>query len=112
MASDNGYMTETATPAPRITATHLRQALATAEGVVVQDATSGDVYALPHGLTKLQATDGNLVVILTNAEAVSYLHAAEGHHGRAAQKATTILAWELELIDTRLAGWSALGGTR
>jgi hypothetical protein len=98
-------MTETATPAPRITALHLRQALATPAGVVVQDLADGSTYALPHGLTKAQALDDSIVVVLTRDEAASYLAAADGSHPAAARAATTVLAWEIDLIDTRLADY-------
>lgn len=100
-------MSETATPAPRITATLLRQALATPAGVVVQDLADGATYALPHGLTKAQSLDDSLIVVLTAAEAASYLRSADGHHAAAARAATTVLQWECELIDSRLAAWAA-----
>lgn len=100
-------MTETATPAPRITATLLRQALATPAGAIVQDMADGSTYALPHGLTKAQTLDDSLVVVLTHGEASSYLAAADGSHGQAARSATTVLAWEIELLDRQLATWTA-----
>jgi hypothetical protein len=88
--------------APKITAPLMRQALATRAGVVVQDATTGAVYALPQGMTKLQSMDGNLVVVLTNDEAESYVTAAAGNYGQAARTATTVLAWEIDTIESRL----------
>lgn len=97
----------TATPAPRITATHLRQALATPAGVVIQDLADGSTYALPCGLTKAQSMDDSLIVVLTHDEAASYLQAADGSHAAAARTATVVLAWECELLDSRLADWTA-----
>src|SRR3569833_401361 len=96
-----------ATPAPRITATQLRQALATRDGVVVQQQSTGATYALPQGMTKLQTLDGDLVVVLTNGEAAAYLRAAAGSYAKAARAATPELEWEIRMIDERLASWSA-----
>lgn len=93
-------------PSPRLTATHLRQALATPVGVVVQDATTGRVFALPHGLTKPQALDETLVVVLTQREAAWYVEAAAGSYAAAARNATTVVRWEIEQIDARLAAWA------
>jgi hypothetical protein len=100
--SDTQDMTES-TDAPRITATALRQALATRAGVIVQDLADGAVYAVPHGLTKAQTLDDSLVVVLTRDEAASYLAAADGRHADAARAASTVLAWEIEFVDRQLA---------
>lgn len=91
--------------APKITANHLRQALATPVGVVVQDMADGRVYALPHGLTKVQSMDDSLVVLLTNTAADSYVREADGSYARAARTATTVLAWEISYIDEQIAAW-------
>ena len=94
-------------PAPRITGTHLRQALATRAGVVVQDQRDGVVYALPQGMTKTQSMDGDLVVVLTNDEAAWFVQAADGKYPAAAKTATAIRAWEIEQIEANLARWAA-----
>jgi len=100
-------MNMTELPAPRITATQLRQALATRDGVVVQQQSTGAVYALPQGMTKAQSMDGDLVVLLTNEAAASYVREAGSNYGKAARTATTVLAWEIEFVDAQLAAWSA-----
>lgn len=100
--------TETETPAPRITAAVLRQALATAAGVVVQDVATGVTFALPQGMTKLQTMDETLVVVLTNDEAESYVRGAGGQYGPAAKTATTVLAWEIETVEARLTARASL----
>lgn len=97
------------TPAPKITATQLRLALATRAGVIVQDLADGSTYALPKGLTKLQALDGNLCVVLPHEEAAFYLTEADGNHAKAARLATTVLAWEIQQMDARIAAWAARG---
>lgn len=88
--------------APRVTAAHLRQALVTRDGVVVQDATTGVTYALPQGMTKRQAMDETLIVVLTHGEAEAYVTAAGGQYGPAARAATTVLGWEIETVEARL----------
>jgi hypothetical protein len=93
--------------APRITATHLRQALATRAGVVVEQQSTGAVYALPQGLTKSQSQDGDLIVLVTNEVAESYVREAAGNYAKAAKTATTILAWEIATIEARLADYAA-----
>jgi hypothetical protein len=93
--------------APRITATHLRQALATRAGVVVQDQRDGVVRAIPQGLTKLQSQDPDLVVLLTNEEAEFYVRGAGGSYGAGARTATTVLRWEFETIEANLADYAA-----
>jgi hypothetical protein len=92
--------------APQITATMLRQALATRAGVVVQDALIGTVYALPQGMTKLQTMDDTLVVIVTNQAAQDYVLECGGSYGRAAKLATLMLAWELETIEVNLSRYA------
>jgi hypothetical protein len=89
--------------APKITATQLRQVLATRAGLLAQDMADGRTYAYPKGLTKAEAMDESLVVVLTHDEAASYLAEADGDHARAAKVAALVLAWEMEQIDRRLA---------
>jgi hypothetical protein len=86
-------MSTHATRAPRITTTALRAVLSTRDGLALW-LPSGDVEAAPTGLTKAQATDPSLVVILTHAEAVSFLAATDGEHRAAAVAATATLAWQ------------------
>ena len=97
----------TETPAPLITATLLRQALATRAGVIVQDATTGATYAQPQGLTKSQSQDPTLVVVLTNEECEFYVRGAGGRHAAAARTASTVLRWEIEYVEARLADYAA-----
>lgn len=99
-------MTES-TDAPRITATALRQALATSAGVIVQDLADGSTFALPYGLTKLQAMDDSLIVVATHSEAADMLAFHDGRHSDAARALTVLRAWEIELLDRQLADWSA-----
>lgn len=92
---------------PTITANLLRQATATRAGVIVEQQSTGAVYALPQGMTKLQTQDGDLVVIVTNAAAETYVDEADGNYAKAAKTATTILAWEIATIEARLAAYAA-----
>lgn len=95
------------TDAPRITATALRQALATSAGVVVQDLADGTTFALPYGLTKLQALDESLVVVATNREAADMLAAHGGRHADAARALTVLRSWEVDMLDRQLAAYAA-----
>lgn len=88
--------------APKVTGAQLRAVLAhpSREGVVLQLPT-GDTEAAPAGLTKAQALDPNLVVVLTYGETVDYMAAADGdteaqRARAAAAAATTVLAWQHE----------------
>lgn len=90
------YMSRPATRAPRITVTTLRAVLSTPAGVAVWLPT-GDVEAAPTGLTKAQAMDPTLVVVLTSAEARSFLDATQGDERAAAVAATAALAWQHRL---------------
>lgn len=95
--------------APRITATALRQCLATRAGVIVQDLADGATYALPKGLSKAESMDDSLVVVLTYEEAAFYLREADGSRATAARAATAVIGWEIGQIDARLAAWAARG---
>lgn len=77
-------------PAPRITATMLA-ALITPDAVIVQDA-DGRTFALPEGMTAIQAEDPTLVVVLTEAEAADYLRKANGKAADAARAASAVLS--------------------
>ena len=99
--------TGTVLPAPRITALHLRQALATRAGVVVQDQRDGTIQAAPQGLTKLQMQDPDLVVLLTNEECEFYVRGANGSYATGAKTATTVLCWEFDAIEANLARYAA-----
>lgn len=94
---------------PKVTATHLRQALATRAGVVVQDQRDGVVRALPQGLTKLQSQDPDLVVLLANEECEFYVRGAGGSYATGARTASTVLRWEFETIEANLARYAAGG---
>lgn len=83
--------------APKVTATQLRAVLATDEGVLVHLPT-GDTEAAPEGLTKRQALDASIVVVLDAREARSFLVAADGdteaaRYTAAARAASAVIGW-------------------
>lgn len=87
----------TALQAPAVTGMQLRTVLATDRGVLVHLPT-GDTEAAPEGLTKAQALDPALVVVLDAAEARSFLAAADGRteaarYSAAARSASAVMAW-------------------
>lgn len=86
----NTHATSGRLPAPRITVLTLRAVLATGEGVAVQLPTGG-VEAAPTGLTKAQANDADLVVVLTHDEAAAFTASTDGDHKAAAAAATAVL---------------------
>jgi hypothetical protein len=101
-------MDATNTPdAPRITSAHLRLALATRHGLIGQDLRSGMVIAFPAGLSKTEAMDPELVVLIDNQQARWFVDNVGGSYTDAAKSATAILAWESQVIDARLAAWAA-----
>lgn len=94
-------MTDTATKAPRVTATALRTVLAgdADAALLVWAPAAGVTEPAPEGLTAAQAESPHLVPVLTWDQALAYLTAAAGDAKAAAAAATA------ELRDQLAAGW-------
>lgn len=97
------------TDAPRISTAHIRLTLGDRRAVVAQDLRSGMVIAMPAGLSKTEAADPDLCVILTHDQARSFYDLVGENYEAAARSATAILAFEMQTIDARLAAWAAKG---
>lgn len=87
-------MSTSRTSAPKITADAIRRVLGHSDSVVVHLLGIDFVDVAETGLSKAQAANENIVVVLTSAEARTYMDAADGDAAKAARTATAVLAME------------------